>query len=231
MWVASRAAEQALGLQRRIEPHLQEAEGLGSIIRQRSFEAHCEKREPPVEYSLEREPWRAFRSSLSVQFESRRRGGWSVDTLSEQAKAQIISGLEARSVIISSYSRIQSVVRDLVAKAGFSARLGQRAYSARCSEVLSYARSLTTEGEPLSASGQMLRSIFDCIEVTAKAADLIVHGYVEVHEDTSGAILFRFDQWAARRSFTSKELNEKAVALERLARDAESRLATALALV
>jgi hypothetical protein len=212
---------------------LQEAEGLGSFIRQRSFEAQREEREFPVEYSIEREPWRAFRSSLAVQFASRRRSGWSADALSEQAKAEIISGLEARSAIISSYSRIQSSVRDLATKAGFSAQPGERggAYGARNSEVLSYARSLTTEGGPLSASRQMLRSIFDCVEVTGKAVDLIVHGYVRVHEDRSGAILFRFEQWSSRQSFTSKELNAKAVALELLARDAESRLATALALV
>ncbi|MFL6726654.1 MAG: hypothetical protein ACJ8FS_09095 [Sphingomicrobium sp.] len=206
---------------------------MGLILRQRTFEAPREERERPVEHSLEREPWRAFRSSLAVQFTWRRPGGWSAEELSDETKAEVISGLEARSAIISSYSRIQSAVRDLVAKAGFSARPGERrgAYSARSSDVLSYARSLTSEGGPLSASRQMLRNIFDCIEVTGKGADPIVRGYVEVHEDRSGAILFQFEQRDRRQSFTSKELNAKAVALELLARDAESRLATALALV
>jgi hypothetical protein len=134
-------------------------------------------------------------------------------------------------VIISSYSRIQSLVRDLAAKAGFSAQPGERggAFSAPSQEVLRYGRSLMIDGGPLAGDRQALENLFDRIEVTAKAADVFVHGFVKVHEETSGAILFWFEQWGGKQSFSSKELEAKAVALELLVREAESRLATALA--
>jgi hypothetical protein len=171
---------------------------LGLIIHQRSFEVLREKREPVVEYSLDREPWRAFRSSLAVEFTSRRLGGCSADQLSDQAKAEIISGLEARSAIISRYARIQSLLRDFVANAGFSTRVGAErgAYCAGRKEVLSY----------------------------ADAAEFIMHGFVEVREETTGAVCFRIRQWGRRQSFTSKDLNARAVALEHLAREAETAL-------
>jgi hypothetical protein len=184
-----------------------------------------------VDYSLDREPWRAFRSSLAVQFTSRRRGGWSADQLTDQAKAEIISGLEARSAIIRSYSRIQSLVRDLVAKAGFSRQSAQRAgtYSAGTKEVLDYARSLAGDGGLLAAGGPALKNLFDRVEATASAADLIVRGFVEVREERSGAILFRLQQGGKRQSLTSSELKVKAVSLEFLSREAESQLASAMA--
>jgi hypothetical protein len=179
-----------------------------------------------VDYSLDREPWRAFRSSLAVQFTSRRRGGWSADQLTDQAKAEIISGLEARSAIIRSYSRIQSLVRDLVAKAGFSRQSAQRAgpYSAGTKEVLDYARSLRA-GDPT------LKNLFDRVEATAAANDLIVRGFVEVREERSGAILFRLQQGGKRQWLTSSELRVKAVSLEFLSREAESRFASAMAVL
>ena len=200
---------------------------MGSIILQRSFEAQREKREPPVEYSLDREPWRAFRSSLAVQFTSCKSGGWSADDLSAQARAEIISGLEARSAIIRRYSRIQSAVRDLVRKAGFSTSRGDRrgAYVASNEEILIYARKLAADDVRLAANRQMFGHLFDRVEVTAKAASLIVHGFVEVREEKSGAILFRFNQWGKRQSCSSEKLRAEAIAFDALAKDAERLLA------
>jgi hypothetical protein len=190
------------------------------------------KLEPP-DYSLDREPWRALRSSLAVKFMSRRRNGWSADSISAQAKTEIISGLEARSAIIGGYSRIQSAVRDLVAKAGFSVGGGERCgpYSAGMKEVLSYAKGLTNEGGPLCANRQMWNDLLDRVQATVKAADLVVHGFVDVREERSGSIVFRIDWWGRGQSFTSDDLKAKALALELLAGEAESRLAAALSLL
>jgi hypothetical protein len=204
---------------------------LGPILH-RMAGAPRNKLEPP-DYSLDREPWRALGSSLAVKFMSRRRSGWSADGISAQAKTEIISGLEARSAIIGGYSRIQSAVRDLVAKAGFSVARGERRgpYSAAMKEVLSCAKGLTNEGGPLSGDRQMWNDLLDRVQATVNAVDLIVHGFVEVREETSRSIVFRIDWWGRRQSFTSDDLKDTALTLELLAGEAESRLATALPLL
>lgn len=206
---------------------------MGSIIQQRSFEAGRDTHEPPLRYSLDREPWRAFRPSLAVQFTSRRRGGWSADRLSDRAKAEILSGLEARSAIISRYARIQSLVRDLVANAGYSTSFGGEpaAYSASREKALRYARKLTTGDGPQSVCPQMLNGLFDRIEETAPTAEFVTSGFVKVHEEKNGAICFRIQQWGRRQSFKSEDLRALAVALERAARELESQLAAPPVLV
>ena len=135
--------------------------------------------------------------------------------------------LEARSAIIRRYSRIQSAVRDLVRKAGFSTSRGDRrgAYVASNEEILIYARKLAADDVRLAANRQMFGHLFDRVEVTAKAASLIVHGFVEVREEKSGAILFRFNQWGKRQSCSSEKLRAEAIAFDALAKDAERLLA------
>jgi hypothetical protein len=135
--------------------------------------------------------------------------------------------------IIRSYSRIQSLVRDLAAKAGFSAGSGKRfgTYSDGNKEILDYARSLTGDGGPLAAGDPALKNLLDRVEATAAIADLIVRGFVEVREERSGAILFRLQHGGKRQWFTISELKVKAASLEFLSRDAESRLATAMAVL
>ncbi len=204
---------------------------MGSIPLQRSFEAQREKREAAVEYSIDREPWRAFRSSLAVEFTSRRSHRWCPDQLSEHVKAEILTGLEARSAIIRSFSRIQSMVRDAVANEKFAASHGDRLspYRADDKEVFDYARKLAGVGGPRSAHGDMLTDLFDRLEVAFDAVRLIVHGFVEVREERSGKVLFRVKQWGRRHTFTTQQLQAQAISLELLAGNVASSLLTASA--
>lgn len=136
-------------------------------------------------------------------------------------------------MIISSYSRSQAAIRDLVAKAGFTVQSSGQigAYSAADKEVLTYAKRLTREGGPFFASHHMWDSLLNRVRAGWESADLIVHGFAEVREEKTGAIVFRFRLWGGRRSFTSDELCAKAAELELLARDAEARLVSAIALL
>lgn len=188
-----------------------------------------ESREPTVEYSLDREPWRLFRSSLAVEFTPGGRGRWSADDLSDETKAEIIIGLEARSSIISSYARIQSVVRDFARKAGYPARSGGRrgAYIADNNDVFAYAKSVTRDSGTVSEGDKAIDVLFNRIEVTRDVSELIAYGFVSVREEATGSTLFRFQRWRNRQVFTSKDLETLALALTALSREAESRLADA----
>lgn len=206
---------------------------MGSITFPELFGAHQEKRPRQIDRSLGREPWRAFRPSLAVQFTSRKRGGWCADSLSDDARAEILAGLEARSVIISRYSAIQSAMRDFAAKAGFSRAEGvlRPTYGAPTEDVLRFVKRLASGDARLCAHREVLELLVDRFAVAKETAEPVVRGFVEVREEKSGAITFRFNQAAKVQSFTSDELEKAAAALELLAVRAKSRLGMAGALL
>jgi hypothetical protein len=201
---------------------------LSSITLRKSFQTLDDTRQRPVHFSPH-EPWRAFRSSLAIQFTSRKPGGWSPDTISDDTKAEIIDGLEARSAIVRSYSSTLSTMRDLVAKAGLVSQVGDQChyFGASMRELSVRIRQLESEAGPLAANRQLLQSSLDRFEAAAEALNLVVHGFVEVREERSGSIVFRFNQWSKRQSYSSRELEAKAISLELLATQAKGRLAIA----
>lgn len=206
---------------------------MGSITFPELFGAQQEKRPRQIDHSLDREPWRAFRPSLAVRFTSRKRGGWCAESLSDEARAEIVAGLEARSVIISTYSAIQSTMRDFAAKAGFSRADGspRGTYSAPTQDVLSFVKRLASSDARLRVHREALELLVDRFAAAAEEASLAVRGFVEVREEKSGSMAFRFNHGPTSRSFSSEELENRAAELELLSVRAKSRLGMAGALL
>ena len=158
-----------------------------------------------------------FQSSLAVQFTSRKRGGWSPDRLSEETKAEIISALEARTTIIRRFSQIRSALFDFVEVAGQQFGLSD-------SEKFDAARSLVGADALLSPNAPEVCALIDTVEELSEKLSCLVHGFVEVREERSGEMSYRFTLGRSGHVFTCAELRGAAVDLDLIWADIRRRL-------
>lgn len=180
----------------------------------------------PAHYSHEREPWRELRSSVAIQFSSRKMRSWSVDQLSEAARAKMISGLESRRSIVRSYSRARSALSDFVASTRIERLSVERGHVPDYSDkaIFTAVCRLAEVDCSCSACAASLRELTEAIEAVADRLAVVIHGYTEVREKRSGEILFFFEFQGKRLAFTHSELQSQAAALEQLAEETCRRL-------
>jgi hypothetical protein len=187
---------------------MHEAENLQSTMMKRPSSLADDGR-----HSLEREPWRAFKSSLAVEFTSRKRGGWSADRLSEDKQAEILSALEARIAIVRNYSRIRSALRDFLESAGALPPPADR-FRSTDTEQFAYAKKVIARNRLFLAQASMIQELIDQVEELSDQVHLVVHGFVEVREDKTGDIRYFFSIRGKRQALTCPDLKAGALDLD-----------------
>lgn len=158
--------------------------------------------------SLEREPWRFFRSSIAVRFTTRRRRKWSPEALEPETRGEIALGLEAHNGIKRRFSDIDSAFFDLLYDFGTpTAGFGGKVASVR---------ELTLAAGPLSAQRTQVMRLTGQLDGIIDDLLLLVHGLLEVREERSGEIRFRFELAGRSGSWSAPDLHAIASHLESL---------------
>ena len=206
---------------------------MASSVLNRPTRPHTHASEPLVpQYSLEREPWRALRSSHAIRFSTKRRKSWSPEEITGAVKAEIIAGLEARRSIVRSYAGLKAgllnVVYDLKRSSGESQIYDDAQQND--DDVFARARDAIAIAGSLAQQRGVLNELIDYLEADSKRLGLLVHGFAKVREERSGTIRFIFELWGKRQSFTCAELENEAATLDTVLKETRERFGRLLSI-
>lgn len=164
-------------------------------------------------YSPVREPWRVLRSSLAIQFTSDRMKHWSPENLSDFAKRDILSALEARWAAHLANAEFQSALFDLVWDAGKIPvyQLLKTETSDSQKDRCALLRQMALVDGPLSDAREEILDVLAWYEPKKDAFAVFPSGFIEVREKKSGQIIVSFQLGRTRKRLTCEEVRSRAV--------------------
>lgn len=140
------------------------------------------------------EPWRLLKSSLAVKFTSKRRRIWRPESLSLDARLQIIRAIEARDAIAAAEMELRTAIRAMVHEASAlpTFALDSPVWMQPDTQVRKAAIFIVRDSGWLSTRREELSSLFARIDAITNDLDLLAKGFLEVCEERSGDISMIF---------------------------------------